>query len=77
MLTVLAVTCPIPSGVFTPIFTLGASFGRLFGFVVWIMFDKNFSHDYVAMYAIIGAAGVASSVTHTISVCVIVFELTG
>ena len=29
------------------------------------------------MYAVIGAAGVASSVTRTLSVCVIVFELTG
>ncbi len=29
------------------------------------------------MYAVLGAAGVASSVTRTISVCVIVFELTG
>ena len=77
VLTVLAVTCPIPAGVFTPIFTLGASFGRLFGFSAWFLFSRDFSHDYVAMYAIIGAAGVASSVTHTISVCVIVFELTG
>lgn len=71
----LAVTCPIPAGVFTPIFTLGASFGRLFGFILFCIFD--FDRSYIGMYAIIGAAGVASSVTRTISVCVIVFELTG
>ncbi len=44
ILTVLAVTCPIPAGVFTPIFTMGASFGRLFGFTVWFMFNGSFSH---------------------------------
>ena len=78
VLTVLAVTSPIPAGVFTPIFTLGASVGRLFGFTLFHIFEAaSFPPNYIALYAVIGAAGVASSVTRTISVCVIVFELTG
>jgi H+/Cl- antiporter ClcA len=33
-LTVLAISCPIPNGVFTPSFVLGAAFGRLYGYVL-------------------------------------------
>ena len=30
-MTALAVTLPVPAGVFIPVFTLGAAFGRLVG----------------------------------------------
>ena len=72
-MTAISVTCPIPSGVFTPVFTMGASIGRLIGWIV----DGFIGTDHAGVYALVGAAAVTSSVTHTVSVAVIVFELTG
>jgi len=40
ILFVLAVSCPIPSGVFTPSFVLGAAFGRLYGYIVTLIFPS-------------------------------------
>lgn len=31
---ILSISCPIPMGIFTPIFTLGAGFGRLYGHIL-------------------------------------------
>jgi H+/Cl- antiporter ClcA len=72
-MTFMSITCPIPCGVFTPIFAFGAVLGRLFG---------EYSHSLMiethpGVYALVGAACLTSSVTHTISVIVIVFELSG
>ena len=37
LLTILAISCPIPSGVFTPTFVLGAAIGRMYGiFISWL-----------------------------------------
>jgi len=72
-MTSISISCPIPCGVFTPIFTTGAVFGRLWGGLMnWV-----FGFHLQGVYAIVGAAALTSSVTHTISVAVIVFELTG
>lgn len=73
VMTLISVSCPIPCGVFTPIFALGAVTGRLYGEMCNYMFDST----HPGVYALIGAACLASSVTHTISVIVIVFELSG
>lgn len=68
----LSISCPIPCGVFTPIFALGAVLGRIYGEV---FYEWNQVHPGV--YALVGAAALTSSVTQTISVIVIVFELSG
>ena len=72
-MTIISLSCPIPCGVFTPIFALGAVLGRLYGeYIHYVILDVH-----PGVYALVGAAALASSVTHTISVLVIVFELSG
>lgn len=74
ILTSVSISCPIPAGVFTPTFVLGAVFGRLYGYVLRQIFGKVINET---AYAIIGAACLTSSVTRTISVAMIVFEING
>jgi len=73
-LTTLSLSCPIPAGVFTPTFVLGAVFGRLYGYVLKLAFGEIINET---AYSIIGAASVTSSVTRTISVAMIIFEING
>ena len=73
ILTALSISCPIPCGIFTPVFTCGATIGRLFGHNI----DYFFGTEHVGVFAVVGAAALTSSVTHTVSVAIIVFELTG
>lgn len=72
-MTIISISCPIPCGVFTPTFALGAVLGRLYGEMCHYFFFST----HPGVYALVGAACMASSVTHTISVIVIVFELSG
>lgn len=74
-LTVLPCGMPLPCGIFTPIFTIGAVTGRLFGELIHIIFPN--SQIYPAAYAVVGAASLTAASTHTVSTAVIVFELTG
>ncbi|CAI2343257.1 unnamed protein product [Caenorhabditis sp. 36 PRJEB53466] len=67
-LSILASTLPVPSGIFMPVFVLGAAFGRLWRHSLLIR---------PGVYAVVGAAAFCGAVTHTVSVAVIVFELTG
>ncbi|XP_077868666.1 chloride channel protein 2-like [Saccoglossus kowalevskii] len=82
-MTAVAVTLPVPAGVFMPVFIIGAAFGRLVGECMAAWFpDGVRSGDAVYRiipggYAVVGAAALSGSVTHTISTSVIVFELTG
>ncbi|XP_033641942.1 chloride channel protein 2-like isoform X2 [Asterias rubens] len=83
-MTALAVTLPVPAGVFIPVFTLGAAFGRLVGecMAAWFPQGIHTSEGIINKvipggYAVVGAAALSGSVTHTISTSVIVFELTG
>jgi chloride channel 2 len=77
--TAIAVSLPIPSGVFFPVFVLGAALGRLVGEAMATAFPNGVNGSIVSPggYAVVGAAALAGSVTHTISTSVIVFELTG
>ncbi|XP_060599936.1 chloride channel protein 2-like isoform X2 [Ruditapes philippinarum] len=76
-------TLPIPAGVFVPVFTIGAAFGRLIGESMAAWFPNGVkSGDVIHKivpggYAVVGAASLSGSVTRTISTSVIVFELTG
>ena len=73
LFTAISYSTPVPCGIFIPTFTAGATFGRLFGYVV----NSLWGTTHLGVYSVIGAAALTSSVTHTISVAVIVFELTG
>ncbi|XP_021350073.1 chloride channel protein 2-like isoform X2 [Mizuhopecten yessoensis] len=76
-------TLPIPAGVFVPVFTVGAAFGRLVGEGMAAWFPEGIPSGNVIRkivpggYAVVGAASLSGSVTRTISTSVIVFELTG
>lgn len=66
-----------------PVFVLGAAFGRLVGEGVFSLDPYgHISGDIQffvrpGVYAVVGAAAFCGAVTHTVSVAVIVFELTG
>jgi chloride channel 2 len=74
ILMVITISSPICSGVFYPTFLLGAGFGRLYGHILKLIIGEQIRE---ASYAIIGAACVVSSVTRTVSVAMILFELNG
>ncbi|XP_070561074.1 chloride channel protein 2-like isoform X2 [Ptychodera flava] len=82
-MTAVAVTLPVPAGVFMPVFIIGAAFGRLVGecMAAWFPDGVRSGEDLYRIvpggYAVVGAAALSGSVTHTISTSVIVFELTG
>jgi len=72
--TVVSIALPIPCGLFTPVFAMGASLGRLFGEIVASIVPSVAIEP--AAYAVVGAAALTSGATHTLSTAVIVFELT-
>ena len=82
-LSILASTLPVPSGVLIPTFKIGAAFGRLVGEAMHVWFPEGVRYgDQISFilpggYATVGAAAFSGAVTHTISISVIVFELTG
>ncbi|XP_067951537.1 chloride channel protein 2-like isoform X2 [Watersipora subatra] len=79
-MSAVAITLPVPSGVFIPVFAIGAAFGRLIGETVWTIWPNGISIGYEVVpagYAVVGAAALSGAVTHTISTSMIVFELTG
>ncbi|KAI9598161.1 chloride channel [Syncephalis fuscata] len=89
-LTILAVGLPIPSGVYMPSMAIGACFGRALGMLVQA-WQRNYPGAFFfsscppdvscitpGTYALVGAAAVLGGVTRmTVSLAVIMFELTG
>lgn len=81
--SVIASTLPVPSGSFIPVFKIGAAFGRMVGEAMHLMFPRGLRYGgHIASivpggYATVGAAAFSGAVTRTISVSVIVFEMTG
>lgn len=71
--TSLALSMPIPAGVYTPIFATGSLIGRLFGEIWKIAFPSIVP----GTYALAAAAGFTSGCTRTIATGVIVLELVG
>lgn len=63
----------VPSGIVTPVFAVGAALGRLFGEMIVFLGGGN---ELAGGYAVVGAASLTAGVTGTISIAVIVFELT-
>ncbi|KAF7493069.1 Chloride channel protein 2 [Sarcoptes scabiei] len=82
-MSLLASTVPVPSGMFIPVFKIGAAFGRLSGELMALAFPEGIPFGGYRTpivpggYSVVGAAAFTGAVTHTISTSVIVFELTG
>ena len=74
---VIASTVPVPAGMFVPSFVLGGIIGRLGGEFVAFIWDRPDAPIFPGVYAVVGAAAFCGGVSHTVSVAVIIFELTG
>ena len=76
ILMVLTYGSPVPGGLFIPCMVVGATIGRLVGEFLKLVFPSLFILPSV--YALIGAASVIAGVTRmTVSLTVILFEITG
>ena len=89
-LVIISYGCKVPAGIFVPSMAIGASFGRMIGILVQALHEafphaKFFSAcepDVPCItpgtYAFLGAGAALSGIMHiTVSVVVIMFELTG
>ena len=89
-LVIISYGCKVPAGIFVPSMAIGASFGRMVGILVQAIHEAfphakffNACEPDVACitpgtYAFLGAAAALSGIMHiTVSVVVIMFELTG
>ena len=72
-LTVLGLSCTMPSGVFGPMFSVGALLGRFYGHLIYSIFGINME----SAFAMAASAGAFSGFSHTISSALMVFELAG
>ena len=89
-LVIISYGCKVPAGIFVPSMAIGASFGRMVGILVQAMHEA-FPHARFfsacepdvpcitpGTYAFLGAAAALSGIMHiTVTVVVIMFELTG
>ncbi|KAG5885475.1 hypothetical protein JTB14_005066 [Gonioctena quinquepunctata] len=81
--SIICSTLPVPSGSFIPVFKIGAALGRIVGELMHMWFPNGMQYGgkiakiVPGGYATVGAAAFSGAVTHTISVSVIVFEMTG
>ncbi|EER19889.1 conserved hypothetical protein [Perkinsus marinus ATCC 50983] len=76
-LMIVSMSCWVPTGLFLPVFTIGAVWGRLYGLLVHELLAQSYAFAPPAVYALVGAICLTAGVTRTISVAVIAFELTG
>ncbi len=90
LLVILSYGCKVPAGIFVPSMAIGASFGRMVGIVVQALYEAFPNAAFFAAcepdvpcitpgtYAFLGAGAGLSGIMHiTVSVVVIMFELTG
>jgi chloride channel 3/4/5 len=89
-LVIISYGCKVPAGIFVPSMAIGASFGRTVGILVQALHEASPDSRFFASckpdvscitpgtYAFLGAAAALSGIMHiTVSVVVIMFELTG
>ncbi|KAL1587406.1 hypothetical protein WHR41_03727 [Cladosporium halotolerans] len=89
-LVVISYGCKVPAGIFVPSMAIGASFGRMVGILVQSLHEAFPDASFFSAcepnqtcitpgtYAFLGAAAALSGIMHiTVSVVVIMFELTG
>ncbi|XP_018013594.1 chloride channel protein 2 isoform X3 [Hyalella azteca] len=80
MQVVLASTLPVATGLLVPLMKVGAAFGRIVGELMVYFYPVGIVPGFPIVpgaYAMVGAASFCASITHTISISVIMFELTG
>lgn len=90
LLVIISFGCKVPAGIFVPSMAIGAAFGRMVGICVQALqeafpasaFFSACGPDEVCItpgtYAFLGAAAALSGIMHiTVSVVVIMFEITG
>jgi chloride channel 3/4/5 len=89
-LVIISYGCKVPAGIFVPSMAIGASFGRMLGIIVEALHESFPEAAFFAAckpevpcitpgtYAFLGAGAALSGIMHlTVSVVVIMFELTG
>lgn len=89
-LVIISYGCKVPAGIFVPSMAIGASFGRMVGIIVQWLYETFPDSPFFSAcqpdvpcitpgtYAFLGAGAALSGIMHlTISVTVIMFELTG
>ncbi|KAI9809180.1 MAG: hypothetical protein M1825_002471 [Sarcosagium campestre] len=89
-LVIISYGCKVPAGIFVPSMAIGASFGRMVGILVQALHESFPNSSFFAScqpdvpcitpgtYAFLGAGAALSGIMHiTVSVVVIMFELTG
>ncbi|KAK4986177.1 glycerol ethanol, ferric requiring protein [Elasticomyces elasticus] len=89
-LVIISYGCKVPAGIFVPSMAIGASFGRMVGILVQVLHESFPGSKFFAAcepdvpcitpgtYAFLGAGAALSGIMHiTVSVVVIMFELTG
>ena len=89
-LVIISYGCKVPAGIFVPSMAIGASFGRMVGILVQALHESFPQSRFFAAcepdipcitpgtYAFLGAGAALSGIMHiTVSVVVIMFELTG
>ena len=89
-LVIISYGCKVPAGIFVPSMAIGASFGRMVGILVQALHERFPEAAFFATcepdipcitpgtYAFLGAGAALSGIMHlTVSVVVIMFELTG
>ncbi|GMR52010.1 hypothetical protein PMAYCL1PPCAC_22205, partial [Pristionchus mayeri] len=83
VLSVFCGTLPVPCGSLSAAIGLGAAFGRMIGEIMAVCLDGHIESGgkhqeiYPGVYAVVGAAAFSGSLTQTISISVIMFEVTG
>ncbi|OJI98953.1 hypothetical protein ASPVEDRAFT_80583 [Aspergillus versicolor CBS 583.65] len=90
LLVIISYGCKVPAGIFVPSMAVGASFGRMVGIMVQALHESFPDSRFFSAcepdvpcitpgtYAFLGAGAALSGIMHlTISVTVIMFELTG
>src|SRR6266487_5984353 len=89
-LVIISYGCKVPAGIFVPSMAIGASFGRTVGIIVQALHEAYPTSIFFSAcapdvpcitpgtYAFLGAGAALSGIMHiTVSVVVIMFELTG
>lgn len=89
-LVIISYGCKVPAGIFVPSMAIGASFGRMVGIIVQALHESFPDAAFFSAcepdvpcitpgtYAFLGAGAALSGIMHlTVSVVVIMFELTG
>ncbi|RDI87354.1 hypothetical protein Vi05172_g2812 [Venturia inaequalis] len=90
LFVILSYGCKVPAGIFVPSMAIGASFGRMVGIFVQALHESYPNSQFFSAcapdvpcitpgtYAFLGAGAALSGIMHiTVSVVVIMFELTG